>query len=86
MVVPHILETPVNLRRFLAAMAVMPCELASLIKVVLTTTIRELKAMLHELKHGQDPISKVQVLDKGLLVRGDQTLQSAGLLLQPKRK
>ena len=42
--------------------------------------------MLHELKHGQDPISKVQVLDKGLLVRGDQTLQSAGLLLQPKRK
>ena len=38
--------------------------------------------MLHELKHGQDPIerqiSKVQVLDKGLLVRGDQTLQSAG--------
>ena len=96
-VAPHILETRLNLPRFrvgdfLAAMAVMPCELKGktleggdlTVKVVPTTTIRELKAMLHEKKHCEDPIErkilKVKVLADGLLVDDDQTLESAGLL------
>ena len=95
-VAPHILETRLTLPRFrvgdfLAAMAVMPCELKVktleggdlTVKVVPTTTIRELKAMLHEKKHCEDPIEskilKVKVLANGLL-DDDQTLESAGLL------
>ena len=54
------------------------------VEVVPTTTIRELKAMLHEKKHCEDPIEhkilKVKVLADGLLVDDDQTLESAGLL------
>jgi len=73
-------------------MAVMPRELKVktldgddfTVEVVLTTTIRELKAMLYEKKHCEDPIEhkilKVQVLADGLLVDDDQTLESAGLL------
>ena len=57
------------------------CDLT--IEVVPTTTIEELKAMLHEKKHCEDPIErkilKVKVLADGLL-DDDQTLESAGLL------
>ena len=79
-------------RFFWAAMAVMPSELKVktleggdlMFEVMPTTTIKELKAMLHEQKHGQDPIerqiSRVQVLADKLLVDDDQTVQSAGLL------
>ena len=93
---PHILETHLNLPRFrvegiLEAMATMLCELKVktlqggdlTIKVVPTTTIKELKAMLREKKHCEDPIEhkilKVKVLADGLLVDADQTLESAGL-------
>ena len=96
-VAPHILETRLNLPRFrvgdfLAAMAIMPCELKVktleggdlTVEVIPTTTIRELKAMLHEKKHCEDPIEhkilKVKVLADGLLVDDDQTLESEGLL------
>ena len=94
---PHILETHLNLRRFLVegileAMAAMPCDLKVktleggdlTVKVVPTTTIKELTAMLHEKKHFEDPIEgkllKVKFLADGLLVDDDQTLESAGLL------
>ena len=55
------------------------------VQVVPTNTIEELKAMLREKKHGQDPIEhkilKVKVLAEGLLVDDDHlTLESAGLL------
>ena len=54
------------------------------VKVVPTNTIEDLKAMLHEKKHCEDPIErqilKVEVLADGLLVDSDQTLESAGLL------
>ena len=54
------------------------------VEVMQRTTIRELKAMLHEQKHCGDPIErkilKVKVLADGLLVDDDQTLESAGLL------
>ena len=73
-------------------MAVMPCELKVktleggdlTVEVMPTNTIRELKAMLLELKHGQDPIERqilrVKVLADGLLLDDDQTLESVGLL------
>ena len=76
---------------FLAAMAAMPHELKLktlqggdlTVEVVPNTTIRELKAMLHEKKHCEDPIEhkilKVKVLADGLLV-DDQTLESVGML------
>ena len=52
------------------------------IKVVPTNTIEDLKAMLHEKKHCEDPIErqilKVEVLADGLLVDSEQTLESAG--------
>ena len=54
------------------------------VKVLPTNTIEELKAMLHEKKHCEDPIErqilKVKVLVNTLLVDDDQTLESAGLL------
>ena len=54
------------------------------VKVVPTTTIRELKALLHEKKGCEDPIErkilKVKVLANALLVDDDQTLEYAGLL------
>ena len=54
------------------------------IEVMQRTTIRELKAMLHEQKHCEDPIErkilKVKVVADGLLVDDDQTMESAGLL------
>ncbi len=54
------------------------------VEVMPTTTIKELKAMLREKKHCEDPIErqilKVDVLAVGLLVDNDQTLESAGLL------
>ena len=54
------------------------------VEVVPNTTIRELKAMLHEKKHCEDPIEhkilKVKVLADGLLVDDDQTLESVGML------
>ena len=54
------------------------------VKVLPTNTIRELKAMLLEKKHCEDPIErqilKVKVLVDTLLVDDDQTLESAGLL------
>ena len=77
---------------FLAAMAAMPHELKLktlqggdlTVEVVPNTTIRELKAMLHEKKHCEDPIEhkilKVKVLADGLLVDDDQTLESVGML------
>ena len=53
-------------------------------EVMQRTTIRELKAMLHEQKHCEDPIDrqilKVKVVADGLLVDDDQTVESAGLL------
>ena len=73
-------------------MAAMPCELtvktlkgADLsVKVMPTSTIQELKAMLHEKKDCEDPIEhkilKVKVLSGGFLVDDHQTLESAGLL------
>ena len=93
---PHILETYLNLRRFrvegfLAAMAVMLRELKVktldggdlTVEVMPTNTIKELKAMLHEKKHCEDPIEhkilKVKVLADGLF-DDDQTLESAELL------
>ena len=54
------------------------------LEVMPANTIEELKAMLREKKHCQDPIEhqilKVKVLADGLLVDDDQTLESAGLL------
>ena len=48
------------------------------------STIKELKAMLQDKKHGEDTIerqiSRVKVLVDGLLVGDDQTVESAGLL------
>ena len=76
----------------MAALPCMPCEVKVktleggdlTVQVVPTTTIRELKAMLHEKKHCEDPIErkilKVKVLADGLLVDDDQTVDSAGLL------
>ena len=70
-------------------MAPMPCELKVktleggdlTVEVVPTTTIKELRAMLHEKKNCEDPIErkilKVKVLADGLLVDDDQTLESA---------
>ena len=53
-------------------------------EVMPTNTIKELKAMLYEKKHCQDPIErkilKVEVLADGLLVDDDQTLEFARLL------
>ena len=72
-------------------MAAMLCELKVktleggdlTVEVMQTNTIRELKAMLHEKKHCEDPIEhkilKVKVLADGLL-DDDLTLESAGLL------
>ena len=69
----------------------MPCEVKVktleggdlTVEVMQTTTIKELKAMLHEKKHCEDPIEhkilKVKVLTDGLL-DDDQTLESAGML------
>ena len=90
------LETHINLRfkvqGFLAAMAVMPRELKVktleggdlTVEVIPASTIKELKAILREKKHCEDPIEdqilKVKVLADGLLVDDDQTLESAGLL------
>ena len=54
------------------------------VKVLPANTIEELKAMLREKKHCEDPIErqilKVEVLVNTLLVDDDQTLESAGLL------
>ena len=54
------------------------------LEVMPANTIAELKAMLREKKHCQDPIEhqilKVKVLADGLLVDDDQTLESTGLL------
>ena len=55
------------------------------VEVVPATTIKELKAMLHEKKQCEDPsehkILKVKVLaNGGLLVDDNQTLESAGML------
>ena len=54
------------------------------VQVLPTNTIEELKAMLHEKKHCEDPIERqilqVKVLVNTLLVDDDQTLESAGLL------
>ena len=90
------LETHINLRfkvqGFLAAMAVMPRELKVktleggdlTVEVIPASTIKELKAILREKKHCEDPIEdqilKVKVLADGLLVDDDQTVESAGLL------
>jgi len=79
-------------RAFAAAMAAMPCEVkvktleggVVTVEVMPTNTIKELKAMLHEQKHCEDPIERqiliVKVLADGLSVDDDQTLESAGLL------
>ena len=94
---PHILQTHLNLRRllvegFLAAMAAMPSQLkvttieggVLTLEVMPANTIEELKAMLREKKHCEDPIErqilKIKVLAGRLLVGDDQTLESAGLL------
>ena len=92
---PHvILETQRRflVEGFLAAMAAMPCEVklktleGGVLTVVAmpTNTIQELKAVLYEMKHCEDPIErkilKVKVLADGLLVDDDQTLESTGLL------
>ena len=54
------------------------------VQVMPTSTVQELKAMLHEKKHCEDPIEhkilKVKVLANGLFVDDDQTLEFAGLL------
>ena len=54
------------------------------VEVMPTTTIKQLKVMLHEKKHCEDPIEhqilKVKVVADGLLVDDDQTLECAGLL------
>ena len=54
------------------------------VEVMLTSAIQELKTILRERKHCEDPIErqilKVKVLAAGLLVDDDQTLESAGLL------
>ena len=54
------------------------------VKVTPKNTMKELKAMLQDKKHGEDPIerqiSRVKVLADGLLVGDDQTVESAGLL------
>ena len=55
------------------------------VEVMPTNSIRELKAMLREKKHCEDPIERqilqVKVLaNGGLLLDDDQTLESAGLL------
>ena len=54
------------------------------VEVMPTNTIEELKAILHEKKHCEDPIErqilKVKVLADGLLVDDDHTLEPAGLL------
>ena len=79
-------------RAFAAAMAAMPREVkvktleggVVTVEVMPTNTIKELKAMLHEQKHCEDPIERqiliVKILADGLLVDDDQTLESAGLL------
>ena len=94
---PHFADAPQpstlsTVEGFLAAMAAMPRQLkvttleggVLTVQVVPTTTIKELRAMLHEKKHCEDPIErkilKVKVLADGLLVDDDQTLESAGLL------
>ena len=81
---PPILET--------SAMAAMPHKLkvktleggVLTVEVMPTNTMEELKAMLCEKKHCEDPIEgkilKVKVLADGLLVDDDQTLGSSGLL------
>ena len=78
---------------FLAAMATGPVREVKVntleggvftVKVLPTNTIEELKDMLREKKHCEDPIErqilKVKVLVDTLLVDDDQTLESAGLL------
>ncbi len=77
---------------FRAAMAAMPREVKVktleggdiTIEVRPTNTIEDLKEMLREKKHCEDPIEhnilKVKVLADGLLVDDDQTLESAGVL------
>ena len=74
----RILETHLNLQRFLIEGCVLTVE------VMPTSTMEELKAILHEKKHCEDPIEhqilKVKVLADGVLVDDDQTLESAGLL------
>jgi len=54
------------------------------VEVMPTNTMEELKAMLREKKHCEDPIErkilKVEVLADGVLVDDDQTLESSGLL------
>ena len=54
------------------------------VSIMPTNTMEELKAMLCEKKHCEDPIErkilKVKVLADGLLVDDDQTLGSSGLL------
>ena len=74
------------------AEAVMPCEVKVktleggdlTVEVVPKTTMKELKAILHEMKPCEDPIErqilKVKVLTDGLVVDDDQTMESAGLL------
>ena len=53
------------------------------IEITSTSTIQELKAILHQRKDCEDPIEreilKVEVLVDGLLLDDDQTLESAGL-------
>ena len=73
-------------------MPCMPCEVkvqtlegdVLTVEVVPATTVKELKAMLYEKKHCEDPIVRkilqVKILVKGLLVDDDQTLESVGLL------
>ena len=73
-------------------MAVMQCELKVktleggdlTVEVMPTNTIKELKAILREKKHCEDPIErqilKVKVLADGSLIDDKQTLESAGLL------
>ena len=70
----------------------MPCEVkvqtlegdVLAVEVMPANTVKELKAMLYEKKHCEDPIVRkilqVKVLAEGLLVGDDQTLESAGLL------
>ena len=53
------------------------------VEVVPTNTVKELRAMLLESKHCEDPIERqllrVEVLTAGLLIDDDQTVESAGL-------
>ena len=54
------------------------------VQVKPASTVKELKSMLHENKHCEDPIERqilqVKVFVDGLFVDDDQTLESAGLL------